>query len=472
MPCPERGAREPPLPTKNSILGWLTATVLVLSSGLAASRQDEDRPLLLGGALPTKKREIRLDPRLPTGAMREFSARPAPVGELRACSFTRPVCVHGPPADEAKVARALAAMELAHERVVIALGMPSPASDGMRGGSEALDLYLMEQGPLLDVGLDAQAFGAFDSGSAFCRTAATTTTALERVATQCLGEAIARGLDAGTTPHGARAFATHLWWVTGKPTALDAEALDNFQASPDRAPYRRDLNSTSEGAAAWFELLEATRGRGTAVGMASALVTLAASTTPVESPRWNNEPDVLDVLRHTLKDDPFQFSQLLNQWSIRRAFVGSRDDGSGAPSLRWSGDFGRVRFDWRLKYSELPRRVAAKYPIEPTAASYVLLELDDVALGATLGFQAEWEAPVAFAWTLIQLDKEGHELKRLDVPFKENARSTEQRLSNFETAAYVLVVGTNMGGIDKDHPFDPDIAPYEPESCTVYLVRL
>lgn len=461
------------MPTTNTILGWLTATGLVLSSGLAASQQDRDRPLLLGGSLPTKKREIRLDPRLPTGALREFSARPEPVSQLRACSFTRPVCVHGAPGgDEAHAARALSALETAYERVVIALGMPAPPPDGTRGGSEALDLYLTERGELIEVGLDAQGFGLFDQASAFCRSAATTTLELERAATQCVGEAVLRGLDAGATPHGARAFATHLWWVTGKPTALDVEALDNFQVSPDRAPFRRDLSSLSEGAAAWFELLEATRGRGSAAGMASAIMTLAGSTTPATSPRWNNEPDALDVLRHTLGDDPFEFSQLMNQWSVRRAFVGSRDDGSGVKNLRWGGDYGRVRFDWRLKYSELPRRVAAKHPLEPTGAIYVLLELDDVALGATLGFQAEWEAPVAFAWTLVLLDKDGHELRRLDVPFKEHAQTTEQRLSNFEVARYVMVVGTNMGGVDRDHPFDPDFAPYEPQSCTVYLVRL
>ena len=461
------------MPTTNTIFGWLTATVLVLSSGLAESRPDQDRPLLLGGSQPTKKREIRLDPKLPTGVLREFSARPEPVSQLRACSFTRPVCVHATPGvNEPHVARALSALETAYERVVIALGMPAPPRDGMRGGSDALDLYLLAHGPLLEVGLDAQGFALFDQGSSFCRSAATTTLELERASTQCVGEALVRRLDAGVTPHGARAFATHLWWVSGTPTALDAEAIDNFQAFPDRAPYRRDLNSLSEGAALWFELLEAIRGRGSAVGMASAIMTLAASTTPTASLRWNNEPDELDVLRHTLNDDPFELAKLLNQWSVRRAFVGSRDDGTGVPNLRWAGDFGRVRFDWRLKYSELPRRVAAKHPLEPTGSIYVLLDLDDVALGATLGFQAEWEAPVAFAWTLVLLDKDGHEIRRLDVPFKESARSTEQRLSSFETAAYVMVVGTNMGGIDKDHPFDPDIAPYEPEACTVYLVRL
>jgi hypothetical protein len=131
-----------------------------------------------------------------------------------------------------------------------------------------------------------------------------------------------------------------------------------------------------------------------------------------------------------------------------------------------------VRFDWVVRYSELPRRVLATRPIEPTGSVYLLLELDDVALGATLGFQAEWEAPVAFVWSLVQVDAQGREMSRLLVPFNERATSTEQRLQNFESAAYVLVIGTNMGGVDRDHPFDPDVFPYEPHLTTVYLARL
>lgn len=363
-------------------------------------------------------------------------------------------------------------MERAYERVVIALGLPDPPPDSGLGGSDALDLYLQSEGPWLEVGLDLRRFAALDQGPSFCRSSAGGARSLDRVATQCLGEAIGRGLDAGTTPHGLRAFATHLWWITGTPTALDAEAIDDFQAFPESASYRRDLNPLSEGAATWFELLDSVRGRGGPAALAQGLLTVAASSTPPGKQRWNNEPDVFDVLRRTLDDSPAEFARLWSQWGIQRAFVGSRDDGTHLPRLGWAGEFGRVRFDWRMKYSELPRRVAATRPIEPTGSIYVLLELDDVALGATLGFQAEWETPVPFVWSLVLLDEAGHELRRLEVPFKEKATSTEQRLSNFEAAAYVIVLGTNLGGVDYDHPFDPDVAPYEPHQCTVYLVAL
>lgn len=459
--------------SKSRFLGWLTVTTMVLSSGLASSQRAKERPWLLGGPLSAKKREIRLDPRLPRGAWRHFAARPKSDGTRRICSFQRPVCVHGAPGiDDARLLRGLQAMERAYQRAILVLGLPAPLADAGRGGSNALDLYLAADFPELAVELEAQHFHSFDVASTFCRSGAVSQASLDRAATLCLGESVGRGLDAGATPHTQRAFATHLWWTTGKPTALDAEAVDNFQAHPERAPVSRELDASSEGAATWFDTLEALRGQRRGASLASSLLAVAASSTPPAALRWQNEPDTFDVLRSTFQYDTMRMAQLLNQWAVARAFVGSRGDGSHVPHLGWSGDFGRVRFDWRIKYSELPRRVAARRPIEPTGSIYVWLELDDVALGATLGFQAEWEAPVSFVWSLVQVDRQGREMRRLEVPFKERATSTEQRLSSFEGASYVLVVGTNMGGVDADHPFDPDVAPYEPHLCTVYLVQL
>ncbi len=153
-------------------------------------------------------------------------------------------------------------------------------------------------------------------------------------------------------------------------------------------------------------------------------------------------------------------------------FVGTRGDGTLVPSLGWSGDFGRVRFDWSLPLSSLPRRVASQHPIFPTGSIYVWLDLDQPVQGETLAFQAEWEAPVSFQWTLVRVDAAGHELSRIDAPYQQRGTKVEQQLVNLEGAAGVMVVGVNLGGVDLAHPFDPDIAPAEPHECTVYLTKL
>ena len=49
-------------------------------------------------------------------------------------------------------------------------------------------------------------------------------------------------------------------------------------------------------------------------------------------------------------------------FAVARAFVGARDDGQHLPGLSWSSGFGRVRFDWVVPFSSLPRRVAIKPP--------------------------------------------------------------------------------------------------------------
>ena len=457
--------------TLTRVLGWLTVGSLLLSSGLGWSQKERGRPLLLGGPLSSSAAQIPLDPRLPRGALRHFSSHP-PSDELPACSFRYPVCVtrtHDVPTSRTLLA--LASLERAYRRLVVVLGLPAPTPVS-NFTSPTLELRLSEDGPPMLSTLEALSVGLHDSGASSCESSATSAELLERAATQCVGEAIGRRLDAGTTPHLLRAYATSLWWVTGQPTALDVEAVDHVQQRPQEPLVDRDLGLSSEGAALWFEQLEARRGLTHPGKLSTHLLALAASMTPADAPRWHNEPDIFDVLRHSTGLDQVEYARLLNQVAIDRAFVGTRDDGTHLPSLGWTGDFGRIRFDWLLKYSSLPRRVAAREGIAPTGAFYVLLELDDVALDATLGFRAEWEPPVAFAWSLVQVDEQGREMKRLEVPFQAKATRAEQRLVDFQGAAYVLAIGTNLGGLGAEHPFDPDIAPYETHGCTVYLAAL
>ena len=238
------------------VLGWLTVSSILLSSGLAQSSKERERPLLLGGPVPAHDPEIKLDPRLPEGALRGPGSRPEAL-DPPACSFRYPLCVrltHGVSPERGLVA--LGALERAYRRLVLTLGLPAPSS------SSNLDLYLTEEGPLIQSDLDTLSSRLFDSGASFCTSSAQSPELLERAATQCLGEAIGRYFDAGTTPHVLRAFATRLWWATGRPTSLDVEAIDDVQLHPEAPIVTRDRDATSEGAALWFEQLERRRGPG------------------------------------------------------------------------------------------------------------------------------------------------------------------------------------------------------------------
>lgn len=430
--------------------------------------------LLLGGPPPVPMPEVRIDPTLPTGAALGLEARPQ-TSESPACSSRRPVCVHRlPGVDEAAALAALSAFEAAYERVVLVLGLPTPRSDGSLGGNPALDLYLdPAAGPLLVTAYDPGPVYGFDSASVFCRIAPGPPWALARAATQCVGEAVAARLDAAATPDVRRAYATALWWVTGVPTPLDLAAIDDAQVAPEVAPLTRERRWLSEGAGAlFFDYLDTQRGRGRSSWVPTAVLAAAAGETRGERLTWQNEPDVLDVLRHTLGVRTSDGARLFGDFAVARAFLGTRDDGTHWPQLAWSKNAGRVRFDWHLTASTLPRRVASVRPLEPHGSLYVWVELDDVVLSQQLGFQAEWEPPVSFQWTLVRVARDGRELSRLVVPYQEQSTDVTQTITNLDDTAGLLIVGTQLGGVDLLHPFDPDLAPFEPHACTIYVTKL
>ena len=106
------------------------------------------------------------------------------------------------------------------------------------------------------------------------------------------------------------------------------------------------------------------------------------------------------------------------------------------------------------------------------AGSYLVSQPLVVPDGATLGFQAVWEAPVAFGWTFVRIAEDGSELSRVDVPFQERATEVEARITELQGARAVAIVGTYLDEVSLAHPFDPDVTPFEPNGVTVYLVRL
>jgi hypothetical protein len=413
---------------------------------------------------------VAIDPRLPTGARIEIPSRPS--GKTPICSRLRPLCVHAEEAQASQAALALAALELAYDRLVLTLGLPPPHADGALGGSDALDAYLSPPSTELEVDAARLEPGPFSEASAFCRIPTSDPFLLERNATLCVAEAIAFGLDSSETPHLRRGFATWLWWAVGLPGAVDAEAIDEVQAHPERPIAERERSRSSEGSALFFEYLETLRSAGAPGELSAALLSASVSPSTPRELSYLNEPDVFDVLRHSLDEDAARFAALMVDFSIARAFVGERDDGLHLPALGWSGAFGRVRFDWLVKFSTLPRRVLVSPAVDSTGSVLLWLDLDEVGLGAALGFRAEWEPPVSFQWQLVRIGPDGDELGRIDIPYQLRSREAEGRVRNLDGARAVLIVGTNLEGIDLDHPFDPDVAPFEPHSATVYLARL
>ncbi|HEX3853221.1 MAG TPA: hypothetical protein VHW01_19795 [Polyangiaceae bacterium] len=454
------------------LAGGLGAALTLLAPSVLAGTARRDPPLLFGAGPHQVRSPVVIDPALPTGTrLAAQLERPHSAGA--ACSARMPVCVQrGSAVSGADALNALSALELAYQRVVQALGLPAPLPDDGHGGSDALDWYLDGEHSELVTERDALGLGGFDRAAAFCVSAGSSDAALlERDATLCLGEAIAKRFAPGEPASIQRAFATELWWLTGRITALDVQAIDDAQQHPERALAARNAES-STAASLLFDFLERARSSQRSGWLVTSLLSAAASTTPSGAYEWNDEPDVFDVLRHSLDEDTQKTATLFGQYAVSRAFLGDRDDGAHPPFEAWAGAFGRANYDWVIRFSSLPRRVRASRPIEPTGIELIWVDLDEVPIGVSLGFESEWEAPVAFRWTLVSVDDHGQEMARVDVPFQERGRSSEGRIVNLMGVRAVLAIGINMGGVDLGHPFDPDLDPFESQSCTAYFARM
>ncbi len=444
------------------------------SGEAAAARPRREPPLLFGGGPRKATFKTPRDPGLPTGAAVP-APRHRPLVTAALCSFRLPVCVHATEGVQAlALGPALLVFEQAFERTVLALGLPAPLADDGAGGSDALDLYLGGSDSELSVELEPLLLGKLDAAPSFCIAGDAAGSLLERQAALCVGGALATRLDPGEALEQRRALALELWWLTGLPTALDVQAIDDAQLHPEAALTA--VGARARGPAAAFslllELLETTRSAASPGVLAGSLFSAAASRTPAGAGHFDNEPDVFDVLRHSLDEEPARMADLLVDFSLRRALAGDRDDGTRLPSLAFAGAFARPHFDWVIPFSSLPRRVLSGRPIAPTGAELIWIELDEAPFGAALGFRAEWEAPVTFQWRLLLVDREGREVRRMDVPFQERATSVDTRVLRLDGAKALIIAGVNLGGVELAHPFDPDVTPFEPSACTVYLVRL
>lgn len=426
---------------------------------------------LLGGGFSAPAPALDLDPRLPTGARVESEPRPTGLAHV-SCGLREPVCVHHDASVDAELAGAyLTALETAHAQLVGALSLPPPLPDPGLGPTSGLDLYLSPEQPADFFVVPDPRWQALESTSGHCR-ARPSHAQYRRQAGWCVAEALLLGVDAGETPHLRRALAAYLWSALGHASLAELEAIDTVQANPHLGLAGRDLEPESAGASLLFHHLDRHLRAGTIGALPVALGMLSRGSTPLGAPRWNNEPDAIDVLRQAFDGGRESFHDFMLDFAVERAFLGSRDAGPSHPELLWLGDAAPVRFEWALTASSLPRRVAPLRPLEPFGTAYVWLTLDRVSISGTLAVRADWEPPATFRWAALALDRAGRVLRRYDLPYVQSKSSAERTIVGHADASALLIAGINLGGVDLAHPFDPDHAPHEPHGFTVYVAEL
>lgn len=457
--------------------GKASATILLsASAGLLASllpawpaRAEEPPPLVLGHA---PYDEIRSTGREAAPARGRPDLANAP---LAACSFREAVCVHA----EAKAAPAaiLWTLRWAEEalRTYRALGLPPPLDDAGLGGSSAYDIYLVaaEDGASTTSDLIARGHG-FDSQSAFTILPPPSAPFTSCFAPNAVAQGIARAVlfrfDAGLEDGTSAMTSTYLASLAAECPLAELAAVDDFQRTPERT-----LTSFAADAPAgsllfpWF--LDDVYGQSTPAKVVTTLISVAAQRSKPGSWEWSNEPDLFDTLRINTKARESSLDTLLLDFAIARAFVGSRSDAMHLTGTERFGDFGRVRFEWAVPFTSLPRRLAPTRPIDPTGATYLWIDCAGAPEGAELTFVADWELPSIFRWSLIKINKTGAESGRVDIAGVYGDSHVERSVAFLGGLAGLMVVGINGGSTDRGHPFDPDEAPFMPHSYTVTLAK-
>ena len=382
--------------------------------------------------------------------------------------------MHSPPGGDAGLGlRALAAAEGAL-RSFRALGLPPPLADGRLGGSDAFDLYVGPPGSEARAEVDLPWSGEpFDRGSVFGRVPSDTLSRgcggasdVARVTAQ----AIALRLDAALEP-GALAMASSYAAELVAPCSVRAlAAVDDAQLRPERSLFGGSpARLGGELLLPWF--FDDAWGVGQPGHVFFGFLALAAQRSRPEAWAWENEPDVFDAVRASLRARGSTLDAALLEFAVARAFVGDRSDEGHLRDVARFGAAGRVRFEWAVDFGSLPRRLAPARPIEATGASYVWLDLRSAPKGAELTFVADWEAPALFRWALVKVREDGAEAGRIDLAGIFGSTHAERTVASLDGLAGILVVGANTGSVDRSRPYDPDEDDPLARSYTVTLAR-
>ncbi len=390
----------------------------------------------------------------------------AAAAPVTACSFTEHVCVHAASSVAPDTILATLGQAESAFRAYHALGFPPP--------HPPYDVYLLPsiQAPATVADLVPNSDG-WDRASAFTVMPPPDPGAgceASFAVAQGVAHAIALGFDAGAENGALSMVSSYFASLVADCPAAEIPAVDAFQQSPERSFVAGDP-SIPDGAMLFPWFLDDSLGADGPGRAMLGLLALGTQRTPAGSWEWKNEPDVFDILRATMRDRGSTLENLLLDFAIARAFVGSRSDGAHLADVERFGDLGRVRFEWAVPYDSLPRRLAPLIPIEPTGMTYLWLDLSAAPAGAELTFAADWELPSLFRWSLIKVDRDGAEAGRLDVAGVFGANHAEKTLLGLDGLAGVVVVGVNIGSIDRSHPFDPDEQPLMPHGYTVTLVK-
>lgn len=412
---------------------------------------------------------------LPRGASVERSRaalreRPEVSGPSR-CDAERRFCAHPTGAGsvpERALVEILAAANDAFD-ALLALGLPRPKCDGENGGDPRIDLYVDPTAPDARAFVDPGSTGpGFDRGSGFIVAPpfGVGCGSKSRLAA-AVGKLILIGQDSALEPNALEMLGGYLGHLASPCSIAELEAIDTLQRAPERTP----IGGLGEEEPAsflfpWF--IEDRYGTGEPGKLAVALASISGQITPADRPLVD-EPDMFDALRVTQHNNKTSLAETMLEFSIARAFLGSRSDELHMRDVAKYGDLARPRMEWSVKYASLPRTLAPLRPIEPLGATYVYVDLTGADASSEVTLAVDWEPPVGFAWAILKLAADGSEIGRKELIPLLGATHVEATVRDLGQAASLLIVGVHEGISRRDAPFDPGRVREPARSYTLVL---
>jgi hypothetical protein len=435
----------------------LSASALGFFSRPSEGAEGASRPFLLGGDAPASAPLAAVDPRLPSGEIRlPWSETLLPSGEAGLQGERG----HGPLAQSARFhiavqgaspearRRALGLLEQARERVWLASGE-------LLAGDGSLLWVLDETRPSPEVHRNFAPSLHFDRATTTCRGGSLTPLSAEACAISAA--ALARAPSTAQTLLGGLVRASAI--EHAGPREEDASWLEQLNRDPE-APLltRVPAPNRVEGSALFFGYL-GEQGTGSALETGLLALGLSATQTPPLALRYLAEPDLCDVVRHSLGNSRENTARFFSTLAEER-FLGQSGRLVGGLSSA------PARVAWQVAFGTLPRHLVLPRELGPTGSVALRLEIDKNPV--PIAFRIYCEQPVSTVWTVLRLGDNEQFLGRVPIPFQETGHTFGQRVHP-EGAEALLLVGTNLGGVDLDHPYDPDHAPHEAHLCSIAL---
>jgi len=380
----------------------------------------------------------------------EHDREQRPESALRATSTRAALNVHAPDAvSDATVAHALRGLEAMHD-LMAREGWPAPLSDGGRGGTLGLDLYLVEDATRARPGFDERALHTFiDRASTFARLS--TTTSPSDVAA-CAGVAYAEALLFSADPAEAeswrRATAAYLSErLTGRWGCEDEALRSQHEAHEAYVGYA-DEDPQAGGALLLAALAE--RHEEQPGDFVMSLWDLASQRT-WEGEGYRGSPDLWEALETVLRVSHHPFATALETLALDRFLAGPRGmPRSPAWTHRLSADAlpsATLTVSTQTLRTHPPSTGELEPPmeVEPTGSYYALVDVRAAPAGSRLRVFLRGEFGVAWSLAVARLGESGEELGRMSAPPRRGTPRSYLPVELGAGTATVLIAVTNLG---------------------------